>query len=225
MQDPEPFGLAAAPLAVVVNEVTKNLATVSDTDEQLHLWLDREINSYLGPDSQLPPANIESTATLSWYYEHGGRTYFASAIPNNTVTGVLREHALRLNSSVSCSPISRRDYPTTCVGDHPFVTTFETSRRLGVRVCAPGDLTRSPWTLSRDRQDIAEEVFIDMFVPSESSLQSYGPDFAIHCSATTTRGYFELGNVRNNFIPGPLMERWPSPDEMRSEFNVSLLPR
>ncbi|KAK2755085.1 hypothetical protein FQN54_006614 [Arachnomyces sp. PD_36] len=45
------------------------------------------------------------------------------------------------------------------------------------------------------------------------------PSFTLKCEASTTRGYFELGNDRNGQIYGPLLEKWPSPEEMAREFN------
>jgi hypothetical protein len=41
----------------------------------------------------------------------------------------------------------------------------------------------------------------------------------IHCTATTTRGYFELGNDWNNNTYGPLLAHWPDPAEMAENSN------
>jgi hypothetical protein len=37
--------------------------------------------------------------------------------------------------------------------------------------------------------------------------------------SNSTRGYFELGNYQNGFTPSGLLESWPTPEDMASDFN------
>ena len=51
-----------------------------------------------------------------------------------------------------------------------------------------------------------------------SDIQSYG-NFTVRCTANSTRGYFELGNVRNNFTASGIIEKWPDLDTLWNEYN------
>jgi hypothetical protein len=168
--------------------------------------------------------------------------YFVSAFPNYTDTGVLREHVMRLNSSAECHAIDETSFPATCTGPDPFVASYDSSNDISdnkynafvayndfsIDICVPGDLSASPWTLSRDRQDISEDLYIKVLVGSETCqycglLESWGmpTNFTVRCNASTTRGYFELPNWQNDFTPGPLLSEWPDVDTLKKDFNVS----
>jgi hypothetical protein len=92
-------------------------------------------------------------------------------------------------------------------------------------VCVPGKVGTFPWTLSRNRQTITEEIYLDIwdgenlpeFERSPSGLVDINT--TVRCEAKTTRGYFELGNMYNNNTFGPLLDQWPSPEEMQEDFN------
>ena len=216
-------GLKLVPQGLIIPRIIKNLATVSYQDTQTYLW--HEPSDGTSP----PPDN-----SLFWYYNNGYEgvyegeygSYFVSAVPNGTLTGVLREHAMRLNSSVSCNTILPDAYPSTCGGSLPFDTSFSREGQFDMEVCVPGDQGTSLWTLSRDRQDISEDMFIKVRIPPESDLMYQGADwvenFTVKCTANTTRGYFELGNVRNNLSTGLLLEQWPDKNDLRENFNVSM---
>lgn len=219
--DPEPYDLAQTPLNVVVQEVANNIALVSDADVQLNMWHDPSTWSTGNVDDDLDA----NTNTFEWYFppsQPGNQTFFVSAIPNNTITGVLREHAMRVNSSVECSSIDPTAFPTTCAGDRPFVTSYS-STNFSIDICVPGDYSVTPWTLSRDRQDIEEEIFVRVYISDSSTFWfDTGVDatnITTHCSAATTRGYFELGNYRNDYTAGPLINQWPDNATMWAEFN------
>ena len=104
--------------------VTKNFATVGLNEFQLHLWHNTK-------SSSLPPA---LQPTFDSYYdralgdEREKGTYFISAVPNGTLTGVLREHAMRLNSSVGYEEISPDAYPPLCDGNSPFHYFVQSTR-------------------------------------------------------------------------------------------------
>lgn len=220
--DPEPYALAQVPQNIVVRQTAKNLAIINEMDVQWNLWHEQ------GSDNgDLDLDQKSNSNTFFWYYStsSGGTrgSYFVSAMPNDTSTGILREHAMRLNSTVQCNPISESAFPSTCSGSHPFETSFNSSS-LSIDICVPGDytgLTDPPWTLSRDRQDLHEQLYIQVQVPYQvdwnSDIQTL--NFTIQCSANTTRGYFELGNIRNNLVPGGLMEEWPDNNTMWNEYN------
>ena len=228
--------LAYTPQSIVVPDVIKSLATVTDMHNQVHLWHDPSTD-WSGVDSH---GNNAFSNTFYWPYNLYKRSgYFVSALPNNTITDILRQHAMRLNSSVDCTLIDESDFPETCSGPNPLVASYisqdtpifrdpETFGNFTVDICVPGDSHASPWTLSRDRQDISEELFIKVHIPLETYIEwtYYGgideaSNFTVQCTANTTRGYFELGNVQNNLTAGPLIEKWPDNVTLWNDFNVS----
>lgn len=218
--DPEPGDLAFAGQNRIVKEVMAALPTFNDVELETHMWPDP---SYIHNKSQIL-ADPPYTQMLYYWTNPGigvGPKFFLTAMQNGTTTGVLREHAMRLNSSVSCKKVPQDQFPSTCSGRRPFTTSL-LSDLLGIRVCAPGEYGVFPWTLSRNRQDITEELFLDVVDNRDGRYLT--ANFTLHCEASTTRGYFELGNYRNNQAYGPLLEKWPTPEEMETNFNDKLSP-
>jgi hypothetical protein len=86
--------------------------------------------------------------------------------------------------------------------------------------------TAFPWALSRNRQELLEEDYIDLtdkFItpPKDASWDdpAINTSSTIRCTSQTMRGCFELGNIRNNNTYGLLLERWPRPTQMAEDFN------
>ncbi|KAI9872484.1 MAG: hypothetical protein M1830_001568 [Pleopsidium flavum] len=172
----------------IVPVVSQDLITSNSKDIQLRLW--PELNSPQDPRTN----GAGPASTLDWYLNinQGGRFvpsagFFVSILPNGTATGVLREHALRLNSSISCNPIE------------------ETPQMA---------ITPAGWNF---RSDISEELFINVSVPHVAG--SPVAPFSVHCVASTTRGYFELGNYFNGFSHQPILDKWPDDLTMSTVFN------
>ena len=227
--DPEPANLAQIPRNIVVQDVLKNLGTVSEDDFQINLWPEP-----CAPDGTLcvSSANIEMNI-FSWYNAYmggvnNGATFFTTALPNGTTTGVLREHAIRLNSSAQCLLISRAEFPTLCPGSNPFAAEYSlnlSEYNMDFSVCSPGNRSEPPWTISRDRQDISEELYLDIFMPNwiQGNPNTPGGNFTLHCTSNSTRGYFELGNYQNDYIFGPLLTSWPNNTNVENDFNDYIL--
>ncbi|THU89073.1 hypothetical protein K435DRAFT_969251 [Dendrothele bispora CBS 962.96] len=215
--DSQPSDMRFVPHNLVVQNVVNALGKLSDLEPQPHLWpdnpyADRDIDGFTTPQNR---------RIFFWYYgddDFASRRYFVSALENGTTTGVLRQHAIRFNSSVTCEHIPRSDYPTTCAGVRPMVMELDRPG-LKMRVCAPGEIGHYPWTLSRNRQDISEELYLDLEPTDDQVPLADVSNLTMHCTASTTRGYFELGNYRNNYSYGPLIAEWPSPEIMAKEFN------
>ena len=67
---------------------------------------------------------------------------------------------MRLNSSIGCEYIPAADYPTECLGGRLFTNHWNGSAGymdISLDVCVPGNYSQTPWTQSRDRQDLREE--------------------------------------------------------------------
>ena len=221
--DPEPGDIQIIPQNVVTHTVSSGLDTISGTAIYPHIWpeypywTDSE-GSFRSAD-YLPNARL----TLGYYDDDndGAHTnYFVTALPNGTTTGVLRQHAMRLNSSTTCEKIAAKDFPSACPGKRPFTASFSRPDVIDIKVCVPGEYGVSPWTLSRNRQDIGEELFLNVSMPDKSFyITQYHTNYTLHCKSGTTRGYFELGNIRNKNAYGPLIDKWPSKQEMEEDYN------
>lgn len=205
----------------ILPQLVSSLASVGHNDMQPNLWMDTTSANFAAAVDQ-DPTLMRNLRYSIQQDDPEGRTYFVAALETNTTTGVLREHLMRMNSSTSCEHIDRSKFPSTCSGERPLVASFsrQSGSNMTARVCVPGRLGKSPWTLSRNRQDLTEEIFLDVQNPWIGESQwYYDNDFTIHCRTSTTRGYFELGNYRNMYVHGPLLEKWPSLEEMHTEFN------
>lgn len=202
--EPWPNSVARVPLFPVMQSVSNEITTGIITDPNPYLWTDNnDEGRVVGTHwNRTYPSTLEES---SWFFKNGepfqSQPFWTSSFPNGSTTGVLREHAMRLNSSVKCELIPPNEFPTPCPGDKPFVTGWSFSwdnddnDGVSMSVCAPGDYTHTPWSHSRDRQDIREDLYVNASVTSDRKLP-YDP-FTLHCVAVTTRGYFELGNHFN----------------------------
>ncbi|KUI59675.1 hypothetical protein VP1G_06892 [Cytospora mali] len=199
--DPEPRAIQYLPSIIPVQRVSGKIISVNQYNKQPHLW-----------PEQWERSRYEGSDTLSGYFDNDG-TYYVSSLPRGTNTGVLRQLSIRMSSTTECANVSLVEFPATCSGKRPFTSNFSLNGQE-VRICAPGAYDETPWTLSRDRQDITEELWIDMVVPNYTA-----PNFTLHCTTNTTRGYFEIPNVHTNNKPGPLLESWPSVEEMEKDWN------
>lgn len=199
--DLEPAQMAVIPQQYILPRVRHDLTTLHEYQAQPYVWT--EPLSY-------GATTIESQGLLG----------FVTAIPGGTTTGVLREHIMRLNSTASCSSLDVSEFPETCSGENPFQASLEYKgiydwgRADGnistVEICAPGNLGKHPWTLSRSRQDLSEEVFLKF------TGDKYDTG-VLHCTGLTTKGYFEMGNEHNEKIFGPLLDKWPSNGALSDE--------
>lgn len=198
---------------------------VADMDQQPYLWPEQWVN--------IDDADRVSKSTLWWYANmntalggnHTRYTYFVSSLMNSTNTGVLRQLSMRLNSTSTCTSEDSSAFPTTCPGDRPFVSALSL-RGMNISICTPGNYAETPWTLSRDRQDILEELWIDLAIgPDAENMEDleiqWGvpTNWTLHCTVNTTRGYFEIPNAHTNNNPGTLLEKWPSEKEMAEDWN------
>ncbi|KAI7157093.1 hypothetical protein KC349_g5825 [Hortaea werneckii] len=230
--DPEPVDLARAPRSVIVDRVIDDLAIVRDTDSQSNLWIETGQVAESGEELVYQSAkNSWLSNSLKWFFgpiptgSEYPHDFFVSAVPRDTTTGVLRQHAMRMNSSAECADISQDEFPSQCGGDLPFSTSYDAGNETQIRICVPGNHTQSPWSLTRDRQDIEEEMFIDFTSYVDPDTRSgaanvfRGRNFTAHCTTKSTRGYFELANYRNNYTAQPLMDKWPDRETLQTDFN------
>ncbi|KAI8630456.1 hypothetical protein F5Y19DRAFT_46952 [Xylariaceae sp. FL1651] len=225
--DAHPNAISVLPSSLVSREVAARLSAESEGGVQPRLWLDGPANNSLW-DEQLVAYDHSWLGYRTIHNNSGGNIFsFASAFPSGIDTGVLRYHALRLNSSAHCESVPRVSFPETCPGSRPFNGSVllpgdsgGPDDSISIQWCVPGAYDISPWPSNRNRQEIAEELFMDMSISNENGgLDSvlYQPSplsFTIHCIANSTRGVFELPNHYNHFQAGSLLDSWPSNDEL-----------
>jgi hypothetical protein len=224
-RDIEPAQMAVAEHLVIRSRMASELASISIDEYQPNLW---NVDAIYESNPLVFDRDFDSQSKSLRYrvFQRALPYFFVAGLPVGSSTGVLRQHLMRLNSSLSCEEIDPDDFPSLCPGDQPFNVSWEGVIGTDVRVCVPGNYTAVPWTPSRNRQEHAEEMYIDIKdtnIPSNTEWDSANPPFdtssTIRCTATTTRGYFELGNDWNNNTYRPLLQKWPDTAEMVEDFN------
>ncbi|KAK7017244.1 hypothetical protein R3P38DRAFT_2635099 [Favolaschia claudopus] len=217
--DAEPGLINYLPHNTITSHVAGEIVALSDLDEIANLWVD---NPYANVQYNIDAFTTQPNRGFFFWFSRGSShardRYFASALPNGTTTGVLRQHAMRMNSSTHCEPIARDSFPfSSCSGAHPVQTTYS-NRFINISVCAPGEAGVTPWKPIRDRQDISEELYIDVQISRELNTFAMR-NFTTKCTTGSSMGYFELGNYKNDFAYGPLIDKWPSPEKLAADFN------
>lgn len=211
--------MAATPGNLVARKVGNQLPTLSNMGSQNHIW---PILPTMGDNWAMDIGN-----TFYYYQKMSIKPipFYVTALPPNFNTGVLREHAIRFNTSVGCETVPRSSYPDICPGDGPLAGEFSNSETRN-RYCVAGDYTTVPWKIDRNRQDLMEEMWVDNLIPYGSPIslssgfaESTVNNITVHCTANTTRGYFELPNFHNKDTPGTLLEEWPSQEVLNGKFN------
>ncbi|CAG7966195.1 unnamed protein product [Penicillium salamii] len=137
---------------------------------------------------------------------------FTSPMVPRTNTGMLRQFAPRMNSSLSWTDIQIEDFPRNCSVGNGFFRNYtspideNSGRYYSLSVCMQGNLSHTPFKRTRDRQDFNETIFIST---------NYFADEASPGNATwrltlsSTLGYFELPNKRRGGSYGPLLDKDP----------------
>ncbi|KAL3442102.1 hypothetical protein BJX65DRAFT_287577 [Aspergillus insuetus] len=154
-----------------------------------------------------------STFDYLYNFHPGQGTFFASSIVNGTTTGVLRQHAIRMDTEVTC--VADDAFPATCPGARPFTTDFN-NRVLDVAVCAEGSYDSVPWENTRNAQNLIERLWIHVAASPRTSWTQAAMDtvaipdnFTLRCDGTSRRAWFDLGNYQNEFTYQPMLDTWP----------------
>lgn len=213
-----------------LRRLKSDLESVSIDEKQPHLWSDyMPAESWLESRSLWSGALDEKFQSLRpWLSGFAQKNYklpqfFVAGLSSNMTTGVLREHLMRFNSSITCELIDRASFPSSCPGQGPFTATLKKSKDTDIRVCVPGEIGTIPWTRSRNRQDITEQLYLEIrdgdFSGKHSQSGYSNISAAIRCEGKTTRGFFELGNIWNNDTYAGLLGHWPDQERMLYGYN------
>lgn len=220
--------LSSYPLTMSVHEVMSNIMEGNKRDPQIYLWSSSSENTRSLSVSDLGATTFSESLSLDYLAPDGflRPPFFVSSFPNGTSTGILRVHSLAQQTGLKYEYISRTSFPDPCPGDFPFSVKYNYSYvddyigndEYTVRVCVPGDYRVSPFARNRDRQIVEEELYIDI----SSDIIDGGErtmDTTQRYIARTSRGYFELPNMWNDYTPGALLEKWPDQEVIERDFN------
>ena len=185
------------------------LASTLRTQQPSHMW-------------QGSSASCTTDAGLTdAIYCHGGGVTLANIsalsdpfwapLPANFSTGLIRQFAPRINSSVQFQDISADEFPQRCdkIGGAFYVDYFYAEEApamdmgYGIQACMPENVTETPWKSTRKRQDFSEKLYLNITLidaPGHTKTSYY------NVTLGTTAGYFELPNYMNGETAGPILD-------------------
>ncbi|RAO72455.1 uncharacterized protein BHQ10_008467 [Talaromyces amestolkiae] len=159
--------------------------------------------------------------SFSTIQDYDSRNSWFTELPNNYNTGTYRSIAPRYNSSTSSELIPVDEFPSNCSSTPDyFYTSLNYTESSGdrdpydepidpaqIQVCMPANMTGSPWSASNARQEITETLFIHINTSYLALLDGNGIlNNTYKITMTTTAGWFELPNLWNKGVPGPIIE-------------------
>ncbi|KAL2012168.1 hypothetical protein VTN00DRAFT_4886 [Thermoascus crustaceus] len=141
---------------------------------------------------------------------------FLAQLPNGFHTGVLRQFAPRFNFSTTVTKPPLSEFPADCESNISAFYANYNHDLWGLQVCIPQKSSQgfyTTWNATRNRQDLSEELYINITVRDLQALVPGYEDISglLKVSVNTTEGYFELPNYMNSGIPGPLQTMDPFP--------------
>ncbi|KAL2682498.1 hypothetical protein Neosp_006950 [[Neocosmospora] mangrovei] len=218
--DADPEALAETDRMWIIQQTSEKIISVNTKERQQYLWYD---TPYWLPEIKYTTALSRDRGSFEWALglrapwseDEPEPLFFTSSVPNGTSTGMLRQHAVRMDSKATCT--KSRSSPSGCKGTSPFTASLSLPYTK-VEVCVDGGLDTTPWAVSRDKQEAKESLWLQV---SSWDPEPYdGSDnFTIRCESVSRRGWFELPNHQNGYKPGPLLEVWPSKEEIARDFN------
>jgi hypothetical protein len=152
-------------------------------------------------------------------------------------TGLIRQFIPRFNPSVTWEQVSPGDMPKDCGNNltHPyslfhryanstlgqpealgagagsFTNIDSLPRNWSLEACTPSNQGRSPWRSTRDWQEFAEVLCLNVSVMGSYRQVSTPDSTAIFkVTSNTTGGYFKLPNYMNGGVVGPLLASDPA---------------
>ncbi|KAG9187419.1 hypothetical protein G6011_05290 [Alternaria panax] len=122
-------------------------------------------------------------------------------------TGVYDEpqYAPRINTAVTYANMTASEWPSQCVRDREGVFFAEyhgssENYETHLTACMPVNISKTPWNATHDRQDITEELYLNVTADSARNFYYY------RVTAKTSLGYFELPSAKNGYRAGPLLD-------------------
>ena len=195
---------------ILVARLRSSLTSTSIADYQPLLWQDesRDCDKSHNLECLRAGATFENISDLLGPY--------ITQLPSNYGTGLIRNFAPRMNSSVLYTSVDRSEFPSNCSTD-PRAFYIEHTNSTGsvldlsiaaysIQVCILNTLHGSPWKSTRDRQDISEQMYLNVNI-SETGTNLKEGSFKV--AVNTTLGYFELPNYANSEKAGKVLANDP----------------
>lgn len=202
-----PVGHTRLPTALLQNQ----LASVSTMDFQPNSWQE-------GIPQRANNASYQFDTPSEC--NQGGTTFhnitsllgpYIAQLPAGYQTGLTSQFLPRMNSSVSFGNVSQTDFPQDCAtlpGAY-YIEYNYNKTLLNVQVCMPTRVPGSPWKATRDRQDISEEMYMNISAANRGFASETPANQTFKLVVNTTLGYFELPNYNSSGIAGPLVPKDP----------------
>ncbi len=196
------YGLCPDQLPVA--RLRDQLSFVSSNDYQPNLW-----------QEGIPHCTSQNSSDVDLSNECflGGTTFndidyllrpYLAELPSGYQTGLIPQYMPRINSSISYDILSTTEFPQACdtiaggyyiqytanmaLPAHFGATTLENMTVLDVQIYSmPFDLSQSLWKAIRDRQDITEEMFMNITFGTSTVTKA-----TFTLVVNSTLGYFEL---------------------------------
>jgi hypothetical protein len=156
---------------------------------------------------------------------YGRRLNYITPFKTNFSSGVhyVPQFSPRINTSLEFDSIPQETFRRECRNEtqsgafyanyvHDWQGGQSYAGGFSIEVCITGDLRKSPWNSTRDRQEISETMYFSLVsntlnpndVSESQAITSYRK-----VSAKTTLGYFELPSMSNGYQAGPLQDKDP----------------
>jgi hypothetical protein len=124
------------------------------------------------------------------------------------------QYAPRMNTTVTYTNMTAGEWPSECTRDAEGVFFAEYHHQIwyyytDLVACMPTNITSSPWNATHNRQDITEELYLN--ISTNGGGIAYGRGF-YKATAKTTLGYFELPSAHNGYNAGPLLDEVTLPE-------------
>ena len=162
--------LSGSSLDLATDSIIPKLIGTQMSDRQPNLWSSSgDFKKLTSPAEYL--VNLSDTSNYSTL----PLQLFTTSVPVGTDTGVIRNIAMRINSSVSCELVPQEQIPNSCGVGGSFNVNFSNidkdsdsapftkpnSPKYRGRVCSTNNATGSPYKETILRQDFFEEFWLD----------------------------------------------------------------
>lgn len=211
--DPDTSGLYVAHLRSAITATSVN-------DFQSNLWLTNTTNCTLVDNGgklhlSLPQSCWEGGGGVTLSASDDLSPPFVAQLPSSFNTGLIRQFAPRLNSSVTFDTVQETEFPKDCDKlPEAFYTSYSGGAdcaTYSLQACLPSDQTETPWKKIRQRQDITETLYLNISINVENTCgDEYRNTTVFKVGSKSSLGYFELPSYLNNNVPGPLLDEDPN---------------
>jgi hypothetical protein len=194
------------------------LESANEDEYQPYLWSKHDTDEWCY-DSMTACFYGQNDRTLdllsSTTYDKTGSRLWMTPLLSDFSSGVYAEpqYAPRINTTVTYTNMTAGEWPSECSRDTEGVFFAEYHKQfdyslMELVICMPTNISSSPWNATHNRQDIIEELYVNISTNGESV---YGKGF-YKATAKTSLGYFELPSAHNGYKAGPLLDKVTLPD-------------